>query len=66
MCGKFWLKASSLYISQNKRKCRLEVGENYNYSKADNAKVPDCSPENKKTIFAALEHFKILKKSDGT
>lgn len=27
--GKFRLKVSSLYISQFKRKCELEVGDNY-------------------------------------
>ena len=31
---KFGLKVSSLYISQVKRKCGLEVGENYNQNSA--------------------------------
>src|SRR5699024_324564 len=39
------LKVSSLYISQIKRKCGLDVGQNYNVSKKENAKVPQCPPE---------------------
>ena len=33
------LKVSPLYISQIKRKCGLEVGQNYNLSKKENARV---------------------------
>ena len=33
---KHHLKVSSLYISQIKRKCGLEVGQNYNLSKSEN------------------------------
>ena len=33
---KHHLKVSSLYISQIKRKCGLEVGHNYNLSKSEN------------------------------
>ena len=36
---KYSLKVSSLYISQVKRKCGLDVGQNYNLSKKENAKV---------------------------
>src|SRR5699024_6986890 len=42
---KYGLKVSSLYISQIKRKCGLDVGQNYNVSKKENAKVPQCPPE---------------------
>lgn len=31
------LKVSNLYISQVKRKCGLEVGENYNLPKSEDA-----------------------------
>ena len=34
---KHGLKVSSLYISQVKRKCGLDVGQNYNLSKKENA-----------------------------
>ena len=56
----FGLKVSSLYISQIKRKCGLEVGENYNLAKSENAKVPTCPPEKERAIRAALEHFQML------
>ena len=57
---KFGLKVSSLYISQVKRKCGLEVGENYNLAKSENAKVPTCPPEKEKAIMAALQHFRMI------
>ena len=57
---KFGLKVSSLYISQVKRKCGLEVGENYNLAKSENAKIPTCPPEKEKAIRAALEHFRMI------
>ena len=40
---KHGLKVSSLYISQVKRKCGLDVGQNYNLSKKEDAKVPQLS-----------------------
>lgn len=54
------LKVSSLYISQIKGKCGLDVGQNYNLSKKDNAKVPQCPPEKEVAIKEALKHFGIL------
>ena len=54
------LKVSSLYISQIKRKCGLEVGEHYNQSKNENAKVPTCPPEKEEAIVDALKHFKMI------
>ena len=39
------LKVSSLYISQIKRKCGLDVGQYYNLSKKEDAKAPQCPPE---------------------
>lgn len=57
---KFGLKVSSLYISQVKRKCGLELGENYNLAKSENARVPTCPPEKDRAIIAALEHFQML------
>lgn len=54
------MKVSSLYISQVKRKCGLDVGENYNLAKSENAKVPTCLPEKERAIRAALEHFQML------
>ena len=34
------LKVSNLYISQVKRKCGIEVGENYNLPKSEGARGP--------------------------
>ncbi|MEY8388607.1 hypothetical protein AALC17_15190 [Oscillospiraceae bacterium 38-13] len=43
MLEKFGLKVSSLYISQVKRKCELEVGDNYNHPLIiRNQKTPRC------------------------
>lgn len=61
---KFGLKVSSLYISQVKRKCGLEVGENYNLAKSESSKTPICPPEKERAIMAALEHFRMIERSD--
>ncbi len=57
---KFGVKVSSLYISQVKRKCGIEVGQNYNLSKKEDAKVPQCPPEKEEAIREALEHFGMV------
>ena len=57
---KYHLKVSSLYISQIKRKCGLEVGQNYNLSKSENPKVPKCPPEKEVAIMGALKHFQMI------
>ena len=54
------LKVSSLYISQIKLKCGLEVGQNYNLSKSENPKVPKCPPEKEAAIMDALKHFQMI------
>lgn len=54
------LKVSSLYVSQVKRKCGLDVGQNYNLSKKENAKVPQRPPEKEAAIMEALRHFQML------
>ena len=54
------MKVSTLYISQIKRKCGLEVGESYNKSKNEDSKVPVCSPEKEMAIMDALKHFGII------
>ena len=57
---KHGLKVSSLYISQVKRKCGLEIGQNYNLSKKEDAKVPQCPLEKEEVIIDALKHFQII------
>lgn len=54
------LKVSSLYISQVKRKCGLDVGQNYNLSKKEDAKVPQCPPEKEAAIRDALKYFQMI------
>ena len=57
---KYGLKVSSLYISQVKRKCGLDMGQNYNLSKKEDAKVPQCPPEKEAAIVEALKHFHMI------
>ena len=54
------LKVSSLYISQVKRKCGLEVGKNYNMPKSVDSKQPQCPPEKETAIMEALEYFQMI------
>ena len=54
------LKVSSLYISQVKRKCGLEVGKNYNLPKSVDSKQPQCPPEKEKAIREALKYFQMI------
>lgn len=56
----FGLKVSNLYISQIKRKCGIEVGENYNLPKKENPKVPQCPKEKEDAIKAALKYFAMI------
>ncbi|MDO5392011.1 MAG: 23S rRNA methyltransferase [Eubacteriales bacterium] len=56
----YGLKVSSLYISQIKRKCGIEVGENYNLSKKEDARVPQCPPEKEEAIRAALKYYAMI------
>ena len=53
------LKVSSLYIAQIKKKCGLDVGENFNLPKSENARQPQCTPEKEEAIMQAFKHFGI-------
>ena len=57
---KYGLKVSMLYIAQIKRKCGLELGENYNKSKKDNQVVPECPKEKEDAIMDTLKAFGII------
>ncbi|EEX48728.1 hypothetical protein [Jonquetella anthropi] len=46
-----------LYIAKIKRKCGLEIGENYNKSKKDNQVVPDCPKEKEAAIMDAMRYL---------
>ena len=54
------LKVSSLYIAQIKKKCGLDVGENFNLAKSENARQPQCTPEKEDAIMQAFRHFGII------
>ena len=55
------LKVSNLYISQVKRKCGIEVGENYNLPNSEESKQPQCPVEKEKAKKDALEHFGMIR-----
>lgn len=54
------LKVSSLYIAQIKKRCGLDVGENFNLAKLGNARQPKCTPEKEEEIMQAFKHFGIV------
>ena len=54
------LKVSSLYISQVKQKCGLEVWENHHKAKSENTKQPQCPKEKADAIVEALRHFQMI------
>lgn len=54
------LKVSSLYIAQIKKKCGLDVGENFNLPKSENVRQPQCTPEKEDAIMQAFRHFGII------
>ena len=54
------LKVSSLYISQVKQKCGLEVRENHHKAKSENTKQPQCPPEKEAAILDVLKYFKMI------
>ena len=54
------LKVSSLYISQIKRKCGIEVGKNYNLPKSEDSRQPQCPPEKEKAIREAFKYFGMI------
>ena len=54
------LKVSNLYISQIKRKCGIEVGKNYNLTKSEDSRQPQCPPEKEKAIREAFKYFGMI------
>ncbi len=54
------LKVSSLYIAQIKKKCGLDVGENFNLPKSENARQPQCTPQKEEAIMQAFKHFGLI------
>lgn len=54
------LKVSNLYISQVKRKCRIEVGKNYNLPMSEDSRQYQCPVEKEGAIRDALEQFGLI------
>ena len=57
---KHGLKVSSLHISKVKLKCVVDVGQNYNLSKKEDAKEIQCPLEKETAIMDALKHFQMI------
>ena len=54
------MKVSSLYIAQEKQKHGIIERENYNKSKSETAKQPQCPKEKEEAIVEALKHFGMI------
>ena len=54
------MKVSNLYIAQVKRKCGIEVGENFNLPKSEDSRQPQCPKEKEDAIVEALKAFKMI------
>ena len=54
------MKVSSLYIAQVKQKHGIIERENYNKSKSEEAKQPQCPKEKEEAIVEALKHFGMV------
>lgn len=51
---KYGVNVHTSYITQVKRMCGLEMGENYNKSKKENTKTKQCPKEKEEYIKDAL------------
>ena len=54
------MKVSNLYISQVKRKCGIEVGENCTLPKSEDSRQPQCPKEKEDAIVEALKYFQMI------
>ncbi len=54
------MKVSSLNIAQVKRKCGIELGENYNLPKSEDSRQPKCPKEKEEAIMEALKAFQMI------
>lgn len=54
------MMVSNLNIAQVRRKCGLDMRENYNLPKSENARQPKCPEKKEKAIREALEHFGMV------
>lgn len=54
------MKVSSLNITQVKRKCGIELGENFNLPKSEDSRQPQCPKEKEDAIVEALKAFRMI------
>lgn len=54
------MKVSSLNIAQVKRKCGIELAENFNIPRSEGAKQPQCPKEKEEAIIGALKAFQMI------
>ena len=54
------MKVSNLYIAQVKRKCGIELAENFNIPRSEGAKQSQCPKEKEETIIGALKAFQMI------
>ena len=54
------MKVSNLYIAQVKRKCVLELAENFNLPKSEDSRQPQCPKEKEDAIMEALKAFQMI------
>ena len=57
---KYGVKVHTRYIAEVKRMCGIEMGENYNKSKKDEADVKHCPEEKVGYIKDALQYYGLL------
>ena len=54
------MKVSNLYIAQVKRKCGIEVRENFNPPKSEDSRQPQCPKKKEDAIVEALKAFRMI------
>ena len=54
------MHVSNLYIAQVKRKCGLELVENHNLPKSEDARQPQCPKDKEDAIMEALKAFQMV------
>lgn len=54
------LTVSSLNIAQVKHECGIIERSNYNKTKSEDSKHPNCTPEKEQAILDAFRHFKMI------
>ena len=54
------MKVSNMYIAQVKRKCGIELAENFNIPRSEGAKQPQCPKEKEEAIIGALKAFQMI------